>query len=39
MGDELTFNPFLRTAQPAVRAYCDHPGDAVSVTRVLRIDR
>ena len=36
IGAELSFNPFLRTAQPAVRAYCGEPGDAVSVMRVLR---
>ena len=33
---ELTFNPFMRTAQPAVVRYCGSPGDAVSVMRVLR---
>ena len=32
MGQELAFNPFLRTGMPAVRAYCDHPGDAVAVS-------
>ena len=33
---ELTFNPFMRTAQPAVVQYCGAPGDDVSVMRVLR---
>ena len=32
IGGELSFNPFMRTAVPAVQAYCDHPGDAVSVS-------
>ena len=38
IGDELTYNPFMRTSQSSVRAYCgaDDAADAVAVMRTLR---